>query len=160
VRLQRRLGSALASIIIIMFSMTTSRAMADLTYKQSLLQGLKTMSVLVEGIDSNSCGLTADQVKTSVLYTLSQSRISVSSNLGVPTDLYINIDILSDCSAADIDIELSTIATIMQTKRIVFNAGVWKAGTLLTGGDMESRVNSSVNELTQQFVVDWNAANP
>jgi hypothetical protein len=154
-----RLSAALTGAIL-MFGATTNCAMADLTYMQADLQGIKTMSVLVESIDSNSCGITTDQVKTALLYTLSQSKISVIPKDGVPTDLYVNITILPDCSAAEVILELQTIAVIRETNRTAYMATVWDTEDLLTGGDMESRVDSAVNELTQKFVVDWNAANP
>jgi hypothetical protein len=132
-----RLSAALTGAIL-MFGATTNCAMADLTYMQADLQG----------------------IKTALLYTLSQSKISVIPKDGVPTDLYVNITILPDCSAAEVILELQTIAVIRETNRTAYMATVWDTEDLLTGGDMESRVDSAVNELTQKFVVDWNAANP
>jgi hypothetical protein len=157
--LQRRLSAVLASTFF-SFSATMSSAMASLTPDQANLKGLKVMSVYVEEIKSNSCDVTESQVKTSVLYTLSQSKIVISSNLGVSTNLYVNVNIFPDCSVVHIDLQLNTIAKITQTNHIACLAVIWDQGFLLANGDMESRVNSKVDELTKKFVVDWNTANP
>jgi hypothetical protein len=113
--LMQRLGAILASAILT-FGATTNSAMASLTVDQDGLREIKAISVLVEGIRSNSCGVTEDQVETSARYTLSQSRVHVSS--GRESSLYFNVNLLSDCSAAEVTIELNTTARVVQTNNL------------------------------------------
>ena len=102
--------------------------------------------------------MTADDVKNSVQFVLTQSRIRVITSAS--TYLYVNVDILDTCSAADISVEVKTPVMILSSKRFDFGT-VWDDGTLLGGiSDMQSRVMESVERLTKKLVVDWSSANP
>jgi ATP adenylyltransferase/5',5'''-P-1,P-4-tetraphosphate phosphorylase II len=130
-------------------------AMAD----DSDLKGLRSLSILVEGLDNN-CGINKDDLTTNLRYILAQSRIHIDPKSD-DTFLYLNVNVANNCGAADVNLEAKTMVKVLASHQMAFGAGVWNTGTLLTGSsDLSQRVRDAVEEETKKFVVAWSTANP
>lgn len=128
------------------------------TSDNSGLKNIAASSLVVENMPSNDCGLAADDVRTSIRFILSQSRFRVSDDIA-GTYLYARVTIFQDCSAADVLLELKSIARVVANNQAEM-AILWEDGDLLGGGNMHARVLDAAEELTKKFVADWSAANP
>ncbi len=125
------------------------------------LKGLRSMHVVVEAVRPNACGVTTQALETGLRSIVAQSRLKfVPYNVTTPA-LHLRVTMLSDCSAAYLDLAVYTTAVIEPTKVPAYTATIWEDGSLLGGWpEMRSRVAQTVEDLAKEFVADWSAANP
>jgi len=122
------------------------------------LTKLSTLAVLVEDVNSNSCGLTKEDVDTSLRFVLNQSKIFIP-NAGAQDYIYLNVSILDDCSAASVELNVNSEVKVVSNQRVVYGATIWNEGELLSGPNMRSRVMTAVEELAKRLVVVWSSVN-
>jgi hypothetical protein len=148
----------LLCVIAIGLDLTSLTPASAQSYEARYLKGLKSFHIIVETIPSNSCGVTEDDVRSSVQFVLTQSRIHIIQN--AENWIYVNVGVLNNCSAADIYISVIVPVTLLQTKRFA-SGEIWRDGKLLGGvSDMQSRVMSAVEQVMKNLVVDWSSVNP
>lgn len=123
------------------------------------LRGLKAVDVVIESIDANECSVTKSEVETALRYILAGSRIKMMS--GPSSYLYLNVNVLDDCRAADIKLSLFVPSTIVRTQRF-HETIIWEKESLIGGGSssVAARARELISEFAKLFVVDWSAANP
>jgi len=109
------------------------------------LKGIKTIGVLVDGLDRPRCGLSADDVTTSVKYVVGESAVTVKDGLQ-PFMLYVNVNLLDDCSASNVKVEVLTSAMISATGVWVADADIWDKSGLLTGRNQKARILEVIEE--------------
>ena len=126
------------------------------------LVGIREVGILIERLDKGAagCGVDTQTLTTSLKFVLQQSRIKISDNPDDKPYLYLNLNILPDCTAS-VMLILFAGATIDHTQRHV-TANVWQDGGLMTSykHTARQRISNYVESLAKKFVVDWNFANP
>lgn len=124
------------------------------------LAGLRTFGVAVEPLDADAikCGITQDDLSTSIHFILGQSRMTLTDDLVNRPYVYLDVTVLSNCSAS---YQLSVIApvTIQATNKPDYSATIWNEGGLRTGGNPQLDTTAAVEGVTKQLVNDWNSAN-
>jgi anti-sigma-K factor RskA len=127
------------------------------------LGGITKFAILVEPMspDAARCGITADQVETSVRFIIGQSKMELSSLNSDPLlpEIYVNVTALSNC-AAFASLEVKTTVTILASKQLWTGATIWDAGVIRTGPNAGQSVADIVERLAKQLVNDWNTVNP
>jgi hypothetical protein len=152
--MNRFVASFLILCVVDLFFVSNASAQWDTEH----LKGLTAFDVVVEQISSNICGVDEDDVKSNTQSVLTQSRMPV--DVSAPSDIYVNVNVLDDCTAAQITISVNTPVTITRTNSFAI-ATVWSEGVLLSGrADMKDRVMREVQTLTKKLVVDWSSMNP
>jgi hypothetical protein len=145
---------------IVFFMMGHSMALADMD--DGNLKGLNAFDVVVD-IPATSCGPSKSDIKTSVLYVLSSSRIRYVARLFSPY-IYVNVNILDDCSAADVSFGIDAETILAANRRHMGWTAVWggetKGGLFAGRNEMSSRILAAVERYTKEFVVAWTSANP
>jgi hypothetical protein len=123
------------------------------------LKGMRKGILIVEGFSKPECGLSADDLKTSASFIVSQSDLKIENSGLEPFALYINVILMDNCSAAAVSLEVLTTVTVDGTGTRVGDASIWGQKALLTGSDERTRILSQVEEFCKKFVVDWNSVN-
>jgi hypothetical protein len=136
----------------------TAAAPASAGIEALPLKGIRSLSVLIEEVSPNSCGVTKADLETDVRYVLSQSRIKIVDNV-FGGYVYVAVTVLDDCSAANVEIAVEVNAVISRTKREEL-VDIWDKTELLGGrSEMQTRIGDTVEQLTKKLVVDWASVN-
>lgn len=146
-------------LVAVSFALVNTTGVCAQSFEAPSLKGLKSLKLVMEDIPTNDCGVTTADVKSSVQFILTQSRIRLVQSS--TSFIYVNVNVFSNCSAASVELAIGTPVMIVSTRRVVGAASVWHDGTLLGGAnDMQDRVMESVEHLMKKLVVDWSSANP
>lgn len=144
-------------VLALCFYASSTEMARSQSYSARYLRGLRDFSVLVESINSNDCGVDAGSVETSLRFILAQASITLDS--GSSNTLYLNVNVLPNCSAASIDLQVQTLGKVSSAQFPIL-VSVWQEGALLGGvGNMNQRVQDAVEEQTKKFVADWASVN-
>lgn len=121
-----------------------------------VLKGLKGVEIVIEGFKAPQCGVSADDLKTSVDFILGQSSLSTRGI--TPFFLDVRVTFLPDCRASIVELGVFTTTEIITTKEMAF-ARIWSWGTFITGDDQRSRALAQLETGCKKLVVDWNSVN-
>lgn len=122
------------------------------------LTGLNDFQVTAD-VAPTACGPTKNDIITGIQSVLSSTpsiRLSTSS----PVSLYVNVNVLDDCTAANVYIEVDGYVVVQRTGRTVFQT-IWGShGTLLGGeANMRQRIIDDSETLARNFVTAWTSKN-
>jgi hypothetical protein len=149
---------ALRSIAILVFAFGLSEhAVLCQGIDASNLKGIKVVHVLVEETDQNTCGISDDDVITSVKFIIGQSSIQLSDKS--PFHLYVSINSLEGCSASSVSVQVLASVTIIGTGETAVDVPIWEKTGLLAGADQKRRILETVERYCKNMVVDWNSVN-
>jgi hypothetical protein len=123
------------------------------------LTGIKSVSVLTDGVDSHPCGISQTDVTTSVKFIIGQSNLQISDTSDYA--IYVNITVKAKkCDVAYVAVQLLAPATVDGTGVVVPVTTIWDTAQLLGGrSNFRNRVLSEIENECKQLVVDWNSVN-
>ena len=124
------------------------------------LKGIRQVDVLVDGTEHNACGITTDDVKTSVKFIVGQSTLRIVDSPTSTFSIIVSLVSLEGCAATSIDIEVVAPVTVIGTGVTDYAAIIWSKGGVMTGPRQGQRALEEIEALCKQLVVDWNTANP
>jgi len=124
-----------------------------------LLRGIKSFDIVLD-VSQNRCGVSQDDIKTSVIFVLSQSRMRIlKESRGSSSWLDLTVNITDNCNAADVYIYAYSYATVTTNGEHDYVA-LWRSGAILSGSDnLRQRVLDEVAARAKALVVAWSSAN-
>ena len=121
------------------------------------LKGITAVGVLVDGTLLNPCGISKEEVITSVKFIIGQSSIRLSDKSTY--SVYVSINSLDDCVASPVDVYVVAPVTVIGTGTTDYGALVWNKGGVLSGPNQKERILAQVESFCKSMVVDWNSVN-
>jgi hypothetical protein len=127
------------------------------------LAELRSFTIVIANLDEDdetSCGLTSTGLYTSLRSVLGQSDIAVTDDTRTDGIIYLQVTVLSNCTA-NITLNVQTSVTINKTGARIF-APVWERErfrTGLSGRSAGAAIRQSVEGIATMLVNDWNSVN-
>ena len=151
---------ALRTSVLLLFALSVSgRAVfGQSSLEAASLKGITAVGILVDGTEHNACGITTQDVKTSVKFIVGQSSLHI--NADTPFSIIVEIVPLEGCAATSIDISVVAPVTIIGTGERDYAARIWSKGGVMAGPSQGPRALERIESFCKQLVVDWNTANP
>lgn len=147
----------LRKIIIITLALLSSFGVSA-----DVLRGVKEITILVEGLDSDAstCNISKDMIDASVRLPLSNSRIKIVRNEDYPDSyLYAYVMVIDSGSMCRMYVELAYYKFVNFEKKY---GQFWRKNVLLSNNKSSAGkvVGDDFEAFTKQFVSAWLKANP
>lgn len=165
----RQTGLVLMSLAVtVAFVSDVARAAGD----SGTLRGIDKMSVLIEGLDSDSTnyGVTEQMLRTQVELELRRTGIKVvefKTAPTVPTTLYVWLAAMRHIGSRfhvyTINLELKQDAALRRNPQIIaFYATTWdkRSLNLISSDNYANNVRSTLSKLLDEFLNDYLSVNP
>ena len=155
----RMIRTIFALLAMISISTAASAQSTDVPF----LAGLRSFTIVIANLDEEdetSCGLTSTGLYASLRSVLSQSDIAVTDDTRADGIIYLQVTVLSNCTA-NITLNVQTSVTINKTGARIF-APVWERErfrTGLSGRSAGAAIRQSVEGIATMLVNDWNSVN-
>jgi hypothetical protein len=143
-------------LCIAVASIFSASAVQAQTVEASHLRGIQGFSVVIEDLSSSAqqCGITRQELDTSLRFILSQSKIIIDKDQGAIIDL--NVTVSDNCDASVVLKVITPAKTLITNK--VLPASIWRQGMLILG-HAKIYIDSAVEDLAKKLVVDWSSVN-
>jgi hypothetical protein len=153
--------------LLLLISTATALGQARLDLNRAPLKGLKKFHVLIESFDaeSQSAGLSTEQLRTDVELRLRRSRVPVQDS-GYDAYLYVNVNPLrlsvGNAWAYAIHVGFRDSVTLDRDKSIGCLAETWDTGGIFVvpTGKLVANVREHIGDYVDKFINDYLAANP
>jgi hypothetical protein len=122
------------------------------------VRGVSQFTIKLDELDSNSvrCGLTEDGIRKAILYPASSARFQMSDS--AITDFSVSLSTLYFERA---DACVTDILVVVRSYQTGTLKAVWTRSIHLSGArsGYQQRSLQAIEDLTRDFVIDWNLAN-
>ncbi len=133
------------------------------------LRDLPKIQLTIEDLDDNSikCGLTADLIRSAVLYPTSSAKFQITNDL-TPEALYVNtlshFYESSQLCVTNLEMQVVSFNEVrlnFSGRKMVLGIQLWKKGYLASSDLSEHAhyVADAIEELAKKLVTDWNLDN-
>jgi hypothetical protein len=159
------MNRSVVSIVLVIIASFPTVTIADDSEAQKALKGLSGALVLIEGMDvgATRLGLTKEELQTDTELKLRLAGMQVLTNeqAGVGAAmLYVNVNILSDASSANIAVSLRQDVRLYRDSNIILSyATTWEKAFVVTH-PVRSQVRGVVKDEVDAFLNLWLTANP
>lgn len=127
------------------------------SYQAIALKGMEEFDIVMDLNTDSPCGISKDDINTRVRYVVGQSTIRLVTFS--PHSIYVNVNALSTCSAAEVSVFVISPVTINGTGVVLKEAFIWNKSALLSGSNLRTRVLQELEDDCKALVVDWNSVN-
>jgi hypothetical protein len=144
-------------VLVIAFGLF-AKVMVSQTVAAKSLRGIKAVNILVDGVDGNACGISKDEVITSVKFIVGQSAIHLTEEQ-TPFAIYVNIASSDGCTASSVSVQMLAEVTINGSGEYDGAATIWNKGEILTGPHEKMEILGDIESMCKRLVVDWASVN-
>lgn len=145
-----------AALLLFTLALCTTSTLCQ-SLDAASLKGIHSVSIAIDGTVGNPCGISQDDITTSVKFIVGQSPLRI---VGHSTfNIYVSVIVMDDCTASSVSVQVLAPATIDGTGVWDAAATVWGKAGLLTGPNQRTRVLEQIEADCKTLVVDWNSVN-